>query len=102
MANFAFHGVASGTPQTIELVQTDEVVTVINRGTAELYFTVSSSGVAPTTAAVTGVDTYVVPGVNGAQVSVPIGGAKCEVSVVSSGTPAFSVVGGLTTAVSET
>ena len=102
MAHFAVHGVASGTPQTFSFDEVDEVITVLNRGTAEIYFTIASDGVAPNVPAVTGTDCYVVAAVVGAQVSVPTGPAPVKVAVVSSGTPAFSIEGGLTTPISDT
>ncbi len=85
----AGHGTLVANTVTQVTVQTGRHIQVINRsGTAEIYFTVN--GVTPT---VGGSDCYVVPA---AIMSQTVGAApqNVVVSLISTGTPTFSVIGG--------
>lgn len=91
---FALHGTATGTPQTCVLTESRDAVRVINRSSVEIYFTVSGSNVAPAVPAVTGTDSYVVPGVVGAVTAVEAGDPPVNVALVSVSSAPFSVIGG--------
>ena len=91
---FAIHGTATTGIFQAEVMEARDAVRVINRGSTDIYFTVASDGVTPPSPAVTGVDSYVVPGVAGAVTTVEAGAAPVSVSLVCSGTSAFSVIGG--------
>lgn len=94
----AYHGTLSASAADIVcIVNPIGKVTIVNRGTNEIYFSVGSSlspGASPTVA---GNNFFVVPGTNGASVSVtvpqetsspPLGAV---IKLISSGTPGYSV-----------
>lgn len=94
----AYHGtLTAATADTVCIVQPISKVTIVNRGTTEIYFSVGSSlapGASPTVA---GNNFFVVPGTNGASVSVtvpqesstpPLGAV---IKLISTGTPGYSV-----------
>jgi hypothetical protein len=92
-AEFAYHStLAAATADTVTLSAHFEVIRIINRsGAAEIYLTTDG------TAVVGGaVNTFVVPAVAGATVLVPDrqGDANSvTVSLISSGSPTYSVIG---------
>lgn len=86
----------ASTPQKFILKNAFDWVTVTVRGTpADVFFTVGTSGNAPTPPTVTGNDCYVAAGVVGGSKTIFAGNAPVVVDVISSGTPAVSVEGGL-------
>ena len=76
-------------------------MTVLNRSTTEIYFTVASDGATPATPAVCGVDSFPVAGVAGAYTTVLAGLAPVSVYLTSAGSANFSVYGGQVEAVVE-
>jgi hypothetical protein len=100
----AQHGtLVASTVTTVTVNAAHEAVTVTVRGAspADIFFTVGTSGNTPTAPTSGGNDCYVVPGVNGASKTVLAGSAPVVVSLISTGTPAYSVEGGLATPVRE-
>lgn len=66
-------------------------ITVVNRtGSAEIYFTVSTSSTQPAEPAVGGKNTFVLPGSIGS-VSVPAADGNVVVKLISTGAEAYSV-----------
>ena len=88
--NFAHHGtLVASTAAAVTLLRADQAVEVVNRsGSAEIYFTVDGS-----TPTVGGDDCYVVPASVSSYV-VAVGEAEVTVTLISSGTPTYSVIGG--------
>jgi hypothetical protein len=93
-ANYAFHGTATTGIFTLTLTEARDVVTVVNRSTTEIYFTVAPSGQAPASPVALGADSFVVPGVAGAATTVGVGQQPLTISLISAGSAAFSVIGG--------
>lgn len=93
VANEAFSGtLVASTVLTVTLNTARENVRVVNRsGSADIYFTVAGSGQTPTAPTVGGSDCYVAPGAAGASEEVSVGQAPIVVSLISSGTPTFTV-----------
>lgn len=83
----------SSTVQTVILAEARNAVRVVNRsGTSEIWFTVSE-GTTPPVPVTGAVDCYVVPAVAGASTEVKVGTGpeSVEVSMISAGTPTFTV-----------
>ena len=99
--NYAVHGVAPTGVYQAELMHAANTVTVLNRSSTEIYFTVAGDGATPSTPAVSGVDSFPVAGVAGAYTTVQAGAAPVVVYLTSSGTANFSVYGGQVEAVVE-
>lgn len=90
--NFASHGtLVANTVATVTLNKGAGYVTVVNRsGSAEIYFTVAVGTNTPVAPTVGGSDTYVLPAAIGS-VRVPAAFGTVAVSLISTGTPTYSV-----------
>ena len=94
MANVSASGtLVATTVTTVTLTLARGSVRVVNRsGSADIWFTVASSGLTPPVPTVGGTDCYVAPGVAGATEEVLVGAeGPVLVSLISSGTPTFTV-----------
>lgn len=97
-AERAYHGtITANNVDTICIVNPWPTLTIVNRGTSEIYFTVGSSQNPPTPAVLGTVNSFVLPSNNGAAVTIitpqeylsPPQGVV--VSLISSGSPQYSV-----------
>lgn len=88
-AAFAAHATLTASTVDTVNINADNTVAVSNRGSSDIYFTISSGGTAATPAVAN--DSYICPA---GQVKI-ITGAQgvTQVKLISSGTPAYSVEG---------
>lgn len=91
VANVSLHSTATSGVFTLELLDARETITVINRGSTDIYFTCAGGGVTPTAPVVGGNDSFVVPGVVGSKETVAVGHGPITVSLICSGSSLFSV-----------
>jgi len=96
MANYigvkAAHAtLGASTVDTVTLTATNGKLTLLNRsGAAEIYFTISIDGTAPSPPTVLGTDCFVLPAAIGS-VEIPVSGEPTIVKLISTGTPTYSV-----------
>lgn len=79
----------ANTVDTCTITQAPQSVTLLNRGSSEIYFAVNDVGTLPADPAVGGAGTFCAPA--GAIVQVSEGGNPVVVKLISSGTPNYSV-----------
>lgn len=93
MASVAQSGtLVASTVTTVTLTNARGRIRVVNRGgTADIWFTIAGSGQTPAVPTVGGNDCYCAPGVAGASEVVEAPAAPVVVSLISSGTPTFTV-----------
>lgn len=88
----AHETLTASTVDTVTLTGNTSSVTVVNRtGTAEIYFTIATGTAAvPAVPTVGGANTYVLPATD-CSLRLAVGGQPVAVSLISSGTMAYSV-----------
>lgn len=93
MANTAASGtLVASTPATVTLNEARGSIRVVNRsGSADIWFTVASSGQTPAVPTVGGNDCYVAAAAAGETEEVLVGQPPVNVILISSATPTYTV-----------